>query len=202
MYSLAINTASSTTAFAIFKDKKLLTGLSWTSKNDQAEKLMPAIDQALQDQKISYNDLQEVYVVSGPGSFTGLRVGVTIANTLANLTNAKLFPITTFQYHHSNTKLPVFVFAGRGGVYFSKSLEQAPQLLTLEQAQALQTKKAAGDITPEQIQELSLQFQTVADPLKALENAINLPGLEETKLINPLYIKPPQITPSKKQFTI
>lgn len=48
----------------------------------QAEKLLPEIDNLLAKNKISLKDLKGVMVVSGPGGFTSLRVGVITANTL------------------------------------------------------------------------------------------------------------------------
>ena len=50
---------------------------------DQSADLLISIDQILKKEKISLEDLKAVIVNRGPGSFTGTRVGVTVANTLA-----------------------------------------------------------------------------------------------------------------------
>lgn len=44
--------------------------------------LLPLIDKMLKDNKLKYEDLEKIEVETGPGSFTGLRVGVSVANAL------------------------------------------------------------------------------------------------------------------------
>ncbi len=44
--------------------------------------LLPLIDKILKKQKITFKDLKEIEVETGPGSFTGLKVGVSVANAL------------------------------------------------------------------------------------------------------------------------
>ncbi len=58
------------------KKESLVTD-SWTS-----QVLLPLIDEVLKKNKIKIEDLNEIKVSEGPGSFTGIRVGITIANTL------------------------------------------------------------------------------------------------------------------------
>lgn len=53
----------------------------------KAQVVLPLLKQLLQEHKLTVNDITEVTVNPGPGSFTGLRVGVTIANTLGYLLN-------------------------------------------------------------------------------------------------------------------
>ena len=52
----------------------------WKSVRNQSKELLPKIDKLLQEQKIKPAKLKGVAVNIGPGSFTGLRVGVTVAN--------------------------------------------------------------------------------------------------------------------------
>lgn len=50
-----------------------------------AQNILPAIEKLLKKKKASLSDLKEIKVKTGPGSFTGLKVGVTIANSLGYL---------------------------------------------------------------------------------------------------------------------
>lgn len=52
------------------------------SHQEKAQKLLEVISQALTKKKIDLHDLTRVKVNTGPGSFTGLRVGISVANTL------------------------------------------------------------------------------------------------------------------------
>ena len=56
---------------------------SMTSENEYgSQALLPLIEKLLKKNKMEYKDLKEVEVEIGPGSFTGLRVGVSVANAL------------------------------------------------------------------------------------------------------------------------
>ena len=52
------------------------------AKEDSSQKLLPFIDEILKKEKKKVSDIDKIEVDTGPGSFTGLRVGVAVANTL------------------------------------------------------------------------------------------------------------------------
>ena len=95
--TLAIDTASTTTSIALLDGDKLLKEKTWLSEQNEAEKLMPEILKLI----TSLEDLKKIIVVNGPGSFTGLRVGVAVANTLAYLLGTELYGIETFKMWRS-----------------------------------------------------------------------------------------------------
>lgn len=81
---LIINTADSDKAtVALAKNGKIITKKIFQSKFKQAEKLLAEIDKLISKQKLTANKLKGIIVVSGPGPFTALRIGVVVANTLA-----------------------------------------------------------------------------------------------------------------------
>lgn len=52
------------------------------SKERSSQKLLPFIDETIKKNNFETKDIEEIEVVTGPGSFTGLRVGVAVANAL------------------------------------------------------------------------------------------------------------------------
>lgn len=56
----------------------------YTFSNDLAEKLLQFIHDKLQENNKDFKDITEITFMSGPGSFTGLRIGASIVNTLAH----------------------------------------------------------------------------------------------------------------------
>lgn len=63
------------------KEGKVLESLS--EQNEYGSQvLLPLIEKLLKSQKLEYSDLKGIEVETGPGSFTGLRVGVSVANAL------------------------------------------------------------------------------------------------------------------------
>ena len=75
---LFIDTSSAEKIVVGLDDKRYET----EAKKDKSQKLLPFINQLLIKNKKTVKDLKEIEVNTGPGSFTGLRVGVSIANTL------------------------------------------------------------------------------------------------------------------------
>lgn len=63
----------------------------WESGHDLARDLLKYIHDKLQEQGKDWQDLTEITFMSGPGSFTGLRIGATVANTLADQLKIPLF---------------------------------------------------------------------------------------------------------------
>lgn len=59
--------------------------------HDMAEKLLGFIHDKLQENNKDFQDITEIEFMSGPGSFTGLRIGATIVNTLANELSIPLY---------------------------------------------------------------------------------------------------------------
>lgn len=61
-----------------------LDGKEFTAKSreDKSQKLLPLLDETLKKEGKKLEDIKEIEVATGPGSFTGLRVGVSVANAL------------------------------------------------------------------------------------------------------------------------
>jgi tRNA threonylcarbamoyladenosine biosynthesis protein TsaB len=60
---------------------------SETSATMKAQIILPLIEEMLKEHEIALRDLTNIEVHTGPGSFTGIRVGITVANTLGTLLN-------------------------------------------------------------------------------------------------------------------
>lgn len=63
------------------KDKEVVKSLS-DENGYGSQVLLPLIEEILKKNKLDYKDLEAIEVEAGPGSFTGLRVGVSVANAL------------------------------------------------------------------------------------------------------------------------
>jgi len=79
---LAIDTAAPRLQLAVLRDGDRVETLSEDMATGQAERLFPAIDELFSRAAIAYADLTRVAVTTGPGSFTGLRIGLSAARGL------------------------------------------------------------------------------------------------------------------------
>lgn len=83
MYSLFIDTHSSNIVLILYKDKKIIKKITQESNMSHSVYCLPLIKELLEGNKLELKDLSLLLVVNGPGSFTGIRIGMTIAKTIA-----------------------------------------------------------------------------------------------------------------------
>ena len=83
MLALAIDTSGEICTLAIGRDRELVSERRFHHKMSLLRRVLPNVDQMLADSGFATSDLDAIIVALGPGSFTGLRIGVTIAKSLA-----------------------------------------------------------------------------------------------------------------------
>lgn len=83
MTILCIDTSTYVMGVALCDDNKVIGEYSTNTKKNHSIRLMPAIEQLMKDCDITPSMLHKIVVAKGPGSYTGVRIGVTIAKTLA-----------------------------------------------------------------------------------------------------------------------
>ncbi len=79
---LAIDTATRLASIALYDGSGVWAEESWRSQNNHSVEVMPAIAAMLARQGVDYGDLTGVAMAKGPGSFTGLRIGMSLAKGL------------------------------------------------------------------------------------------------------------------------
>lgn len=84
MLVLGIETCSTVASVALIDDKQLLGEILINSTKTHSQKLMPIIDQLLKNCDVKVKDLDLIGVSCGPGSFTGVRIGLSTAKGLAH----------------------------------------------------------------------------------------------------------------------
>lgn len=87
MYSLFIDSHDSKVSVVLFKNGKVIVEKLEESNNKHSTIVMPLIREVIESQNIDIKDINEILVVNGPGSFTGERIAVTIAKTMAYCLN-------------------------------------------------------------------------------------------------------------------
>jgi tRNA threonylcarbamoyladenosine biosynthesis protein TsaB len=94
---LAVETSGLLGSFAITDGSQLLLEHQLNEGQRNAQSLVAEVDRAFRALNLAATDIQTVAVSIGPGSFTGLRVGLTFAKTFAWLNQAKLVAVDTLQ---------------------------------------------------------------------------------------------------------
>ena len=97
MYSLFVDTHYLNLVVVLYKDGIVVDKIELINIRNQSEYLVPNIKKILDNHQITTHDLSEIIVVNGPGSFTGIRIGLTIAKTLAWAKNIPIIPISSLE---------------------------------------------------------------------------------------------------------
>lgn len=96
MKCLAVNTATKTLSLAIVDNEKVLHRFETPDMRDQGNLLLQHIQDGLKKNNLSYADLDVLAVVTGPGSFTGIRVGLATMRGISLAADKPLIGITSF----------------------------------------------------------------------------------------------------------
>lgn len=92
---LAIETSGRTGSIALIAEGAVVAEHEFPHGLQHAAEIIPRIDRLCRERNWTPADLRELYVSAGPGSFTGLRIGVTLAKTLAFATGARIVAVPT-----------------------------------------------------------------------------------------------------------
>ena len=222
---LAIDTSTETASLALVQESQVLAELTWSCQQNHSVELMPSIDRLLEQTGSSLKSLSGVIVARGPGSFNGLRVGVSTAKGLAFSLGVPLVGISTLEaaaYQYAEIGLPVCpIFnAGRGeiaaAIYQRKGNQWrqiiAQHITTVDSLCSQITGKTifCGEATLailEQIKDKLGQKAIIPPMVSRLRRAGFLAELgvkrleagdcENPATLQPIYLRRPAITQSK-----
>lgn len=102
MKYLFINSATTNMVVAIIEDGKITYLFDENCGNNTSSKMMPIIEEAFKKTNLKPNDINKIFVVNGPGSFTGIRVGLAVAKTMSYSLSIPLIPISSLEMMASN----------------------------------------------------------------------------------------------------
>ena len=120
MISLFVDTALSYIRLALFKDDFLIDSINEKCEKNMSSLFDLKVRDLFQRNSLSLNQVNKIYTVTGPGSFTGIRVGMTFSKVLAMAQNIKITPISELQVlasTSSNGLKASIIDARRGYVY-------------------------------------------------------------------------------------
>lgn len=221
---LAIDTATRCASLAVHDGARVRVELTWESPDHHTVELTPRIAGMLAQLDARVDDLAGIAVSLGPGSFTGLRVGVSVAKGLALSRNIKLVGVPTLDsvaqaMQDAHSPLVAVLAAGRGRLVAQRYewrttdlVAQGPAWLTTARDLGTDWRemtRVCGELTAEERHELKKRLGArveLAAPAHSLRRAGYLAELGWTKLragqvsdpatLAPLYIQTPSGSPA------
>ena len=97
MISLFIDTSMSCVSISIVKDNVLVSSIQENIPNEHSKYATSYVKRVIDEAGIDANDVDNILVVNGPGSFTGVRIGVTIAKTYGYLIDKEIIPVSSLK---------------------------------------------------------------------------------------------------------
>lgn len=103
MYSLLLDSSANCLTVGFAKDKKVVDYTSYEAWQAQSEHMIPEIDSLMNKLNISRNEIDSIIVSIGPGSYTGIRIAITIAKVASLALNVPIFAVSSLRVLKSNS---------------------------------------------------------------------------------------------------
>ena len=221
---LAIDTSTDFCSIGLSSEGDIVAEVAWHSGQNHTVELMPNIIRLLNQVKSGPQSLTAIFVAKGPGSFNGLRVGISTAKGLAFALDIPLVGISTLEveaYPFAFAKLPICPIHNAGRGELAAALYQrndswhcvTPEHITTADILCRRTKRKTvfcGEIPQpviEQLQERLPGYAIIPDPAARLRHAGYLAALgwqrldrgqlDDAASLQPLYLRQPPITQRK-----
>ncbi len=177
---LGVETSSSIFSVALCDGRRVLTVLKMDGQGRPSDFLTDLIEKAVSSNSLSLADLDGFVISIGPGSFTGLRVGVTTIKTLAWALKKPVLPISSLEviaqnFAGSSDPIALFLDARKGKVYTA--------LFASDGAQGMKRLSEDQVILPEEtLKKLPPRTMLVGDGLRRYAELIASSGLNKSRL--------------------
>lgn len=102
MITLCIDTAYKYLTCILIKDDEIISRYSKECFKRQSEEVFVALEEIFNEARIERKDIDAICISEGPGSYTGVRIAMSIAKTISELLNIDLYTISTLRLYASN----------------------------------------------------------------------------------------------------
>ena len=221
---LAIDTSTHFASIALSHKGDLIAELTWHSEQNHTIELVPNIASMLNQMNINSESLAAIFIAKGPGSFNGLRVGMSTAKGLAFALNIPIVGISTLEieaYPFAFTMLPIRPVHNAGRDEIATALYQQDRdwhrieeehITNIDMlCQYIEEETLfCGEIPPLVVQQLQQRLgksAIIPDPNTRLRHACHLALLgwqqlnkvskDDPATLQPLYLRQPPITQRK-----
>ncbi len=213
---LSIDTASELASLALSREGRRVANIAWRCRRNHTVELLPAIEKLLADAGVKNRELSAVFVCVGPGTYTGLRVGVSVAQGLARALALPALGVGRLEldaYPHAGFGGTIVAVhrAGRGELAWASYRSGPWRELTaprLSRPQELAEAIEDGSLIVGEVEEAfarMVQGRAVIGEVSESGRAVALAELgfarlqsgdeAEPALLRPLYLRPPAIGP-------
>lgn len=193
MYQLLLDSSNKYLSVGLSKDGKVFDSIFYDAWQRQSEMMTVEIDNILKRNNLTKKDLNAVVVGIGPGSYTGVRIGITIAKTIGYALKIKVYKVSSLSLLRIGDEPTICVFNARSGRSYygvyqgDKVLVQdtvGPNEDLIKYIEEHKDYKLSGDV--ENLGFESEKFDIIANLAKGYkqENVV-----DNIFTLNPVYLK-------------
>lgn len=194
---LAIDTSTEQAGIALSSEDGIHTH-SWPASRAQTTTVLPEIDRMVSEAGMQPSDVSGLIVAIGPGTFTGLRVGLSIAKGIVAARKVPLVGIPTLDIvfaQHPDDDVIAVLPAGRGRVVWQRRGEGPMNASMPELIEATAGSTLVGDLTPDQEQilrdagvDIRIESRDPATLLQLGAARIAIGEVDDPVSLEPIYL--------------
>ncbi len=186
-YQLFLDTTNKDLFIGLTRNKLILMDFQINNEKKHTENSIENIGRILKQFQLTFNDIGEIYLTNGPGSFTGIRVAITLTKIIKLLhPNIKVFVLSSLHLQAGMEPRVISLIDGRSnGHYFAiysyGVLESNIRFLTNEQVMKIEKRKPNYKVFKD-MKSILIMSNFMSLKSKAV-------FVEDMQLLEPLYIK-------------
>ena len=151
MIRLFLDTSYKYLTCILFDEERILSSYSEVCFKHQSELLFVALEKIFQEAGISKKDIDAVCITEGPGSYTGVRIAMSVAKTLCDLRNIDLYTISTLRLYANRQKDTMVIMNARAdrayvGLYDGDEVVEDDHIVVLSESD-LSGHTMVGDLS-------------------------------------------------------
>ena len=115
MFEILLDSSSTNLSVGLAKDNLLLEYISYEAWQRQSEYMIPELNKLLEKYQVKNDEIDAVIVAKGPGSYTGVRIAITIAKTIATALRTKLYAVSSLRAQKNGKSPSICLINARSG---------------------------------------------------------------------------------------
>ena len=193
MYTICLDSSANALAVGIAKDDVLIDFTAYESWQSQSEHMIPELNALLDKHEIKREQIDSIIVSIGPGSYTGIRIALTIAKTMSLALNIPLYPVSSLRVLKDDDKPSICLINARSnrsyfGVFEGQKIIIEDCIKTNDEVKAYindhPTYSICGDA-----RYLGYENKDTNICLQMVDLKKNLQKIEDSLGLKPIYMK-------------
>ena len=188
MYTALLDSSNTNLSVGLARDNLLLENISYEAWQQQSEYMIPELNKLLEKYSVKKEEISAVMVAKGPGSYTGVRIAITIAKTMAVALGCKLYAVSSLRVQKDGKNPSICLINARSGRSYIGVYEGNETLL---EDQIMKNDEVLKYIADHPTYSVCGDVKYLGLEVKETNNVLEMLNLKEAlEDVNPLSLKP------------